>query len=74
MFDEEEFARAQALGLAGAEIVWSAVKLSIPQMDGSPSLPALGQLSADAMENVTQSGTDLKSGDHEESDDVKVEI
>jgi exosome complex component RRP46 len=74
VFDEEEFARAQALGLAGAEIVWSAVKLSIPQMDGSPSLPALGQLSADAMENVTQSGTDLKSSDHEESDDVKVEI
>ncbi|KAH9991904.1 ribosomal protein S5 domain 2-type protein [Russula vinacea] len=60
VFDEEEFARAQALGLAGAEIVWSAVKLS--------------QLSADAMENVTQSGTDLKSSDHEESDDVKVEI
>ena len=74
VFDEEEFARAQALGLAGAEIVWSAVKLSVPQMDGSPSLPALGQLSADAMENVTQSGTDLKSSDHEESDDVKVEI
>jgi exosome complex component RRP46 len=74
VFDEEEFARAQALGLAGAEIVWNAVKLSVPQMDSSPSLPVLGQLSADVMENVAQSDTDLKGSDQEESDDVKVEI
>jgi exosome complex component RRP46 len=69
-FDEEEFARARALGLAGAEIVWRTVKLSVPQMDGSPSLPPLGQLSAD----VTQSDIYLKTSDQEESDDAKVEI
>jgi exosome complex component RRP46 len=74
VFDEEEFARAQALGLAGAEIVWRAVKLSVPQMDGSPSLPPLGQLPADVKENVTQSDVDMKTSDQEEFDDTKVEI
>lgn len=74
VFDEGEFARAQALGLAGAEIVWRAFKRSVPRMDGSPSLPPLGQLSADVRENVAQSDINLKTGDQEESDDVNVEI
>ncbi|KAI9511052.1 ribosomal protein S5 domain 2-type protein, partial [Russula earlei] len=32
IFDEGEFARAQAVGLAGAEMVWRATKLSVLQM------------------------------------------
>ncbi len=74
LFDEEEFARAQALGLVGAEFVWKAIKLSVPQMDGSPTLPPPGPLSAEVMENVTQSDVDIKTSDQEESDNAKVEI
>ena len=74
LFDEGEFARARALSLAGAEIVWNAVKLSVPEMGGSPSLPTLGPLSAEAMEDVAQSDVDIKTSDHEDSDDAKVEI
>jgi exosome complex component RRP46 len=74
LFDEGEFARARALGLAGAEIVWKAVKLSVPQMDGSSSLPRPGPLSAEVMEDVAQSDIDIKTSDHEDSDDAKVEI
>jgi len=44
VFDEEELTRARALGLAGAETVWRAIKQSVPQMDGLPSLPPAGQL------------------------------
>jgi len=74
LFDEGEFARAQALSLAGAESVWRAVKLSVPQMDGSPPLPPPGPLSADVMENVAQSDVNIKTSDQEDSDDAKVEI
>lgn len=74
VLDEGEFARAQALGLAGAETVWRAFKLSVPRMDGSPSLPPPGQLSADVTMNIAQSDIDLKTSDQEESDDGKVEI
>ena len=74
LFDEGEFARARALGLAGAEIVWKAVKLSVPQMDGLPSLPLPGPLSAEIMEDVAQSDVDIKTSDHEDSDDAKIEI
>ena len=73
LFDEGEFARAQALGLAGAEMVWKAVKLSVSQMDGSLSLPRPGPLS-EVMEDVAQSDIDIKTSDHEDSDDAKVEI
>lgn len=73
LFDEGEFARAQALGLAGAEVVWKAVKLSVSQMDGSLSLPRPGPLS-EVMEDVAQSDIDIKTSDHEDSDDAKVEI
>ncbi|KAF8492205.1 ribosomal protein S5 domain 2-type protein [Russula emetica] len=74
LFDEGEFARARALGLAGAEIVWKAVKLSVPQMDGSLSLPPPGPLSAEVTKDVVQSDVDIKTSDHEDSDDAKVEI
>lgn len=70
LFDEGEFARARALGLVGAEIVWKAVKLSVPQMDGSLPLPLPGSLS----EDVAQSDVDIKSSDHDDSDDAKIEI
>jgi exosome complex component RRP46 len=70
---EGEFARARALGLAGAEIVWKAVKLSVPQMGGSPSQRRPGPLS-EVMEDVVQSDVDMKASDHEDSDDAKVEI
>jgi exosome complex component RRP46 len=72
LFDEEEFARARTLGLAGAEIVLKAVKLSVPQMDSSPSLPLPGP--TDVMEDVAQSDVDIKTSDHEDSDDARVEI
>jgi exosome complex component RRP46 len=74
LFEEGEFARARALGLAGAEIVWKAVKLSVSQMDGLPSLPRPGPLLAEVMEDVAQSDVDIKTSDHEDSDDAKVEI
>lgn len=74
LFDEGEFARARALGLAGAETVWKAVKLSVPQMDDSPSLPRPGPLSAEIMEDMAQSDVDIKTSGHEGSDDAKVEI
>ena len=74
VLDEGEFARAQALGLAGAETVWRAFKLSVPRMDGATSLLPPGQLSADVTMNIAQSDIDLKTSDQEESDDVKVEI
>jgi exosome complex component RRP46 len=67
VFDEGEFARAQALGLAGAEIVWRAIKESVPQMDASSALPP------EALENITQSDDDFKMSD-QESDDVEVEV
>lgn len=70
--DEGEFARARALGLAGAEIVWKTVKLSVPQMDGSPSLPPPGPLSAEVMEDVAQSDVEIKTSDHEDSDDANI--
>ncbi|KAH9959966.1 ribosomal protein S5 domain 2-type protein [Russula dissimulans] len=68
VFDEGEFTRAQAVGLAGAEIVWRAIKLSVPQMDSS-YLPPPGQ----PVENASQSDNDSKIGD-QESDEDKVEI
>jgi exosome complex component RRP46 len=74
LFDEGEFARARALGLAGAEIVWKSVKLSVPQMDGSPSVPRPGPLSTEVTEDVAQSDVDVKASGHEDSDDAKVEI
>jgi len=73
VFDEEEFARAQAYGLAGAEVVWKVIKESIPQMDAMSALPPLGQSSIEAMENMAQSDDDIKMSD-QESDDAKVEI
>jgi exosome complex component RRP46 len=74
LFDEGEFARARALGLAGAEIVWKAIKLSVPQMDGSHALPLPGPLSTEVMGDVAQSDVDIKTSDHDDSDDAKVEI
>ena len=74
LFDEGEFARARALGLAGAEIVLKAVKLTIPQMDGSPSLPLPGPLSTEVIGDVAQSDVDIKTSDREDSDDAKVDI
>lgn len=73
MFDEEEFARAQAFGLAGAEVVWKAIKESIPQMDAMSALPPLSQSSAEAMENIAQSDDDIKMSD-QGFDDANVEI
>lgn len=70
MFDEEEFTRAQAFGLAGAEVVWKAIKESIPQMDAMSALPPLSQSS---LENLAQSDDDIRMGD-QDSDDAKVEI
>lgn len=72
LFDEGEFARARSLGLAGAEIVWKAIQQSVPQMDGSLPLP--GPLSTEVVENVAQSDVDIKTSDHEDFDDAKVEI
>jgi len=66
VFDEGEFTRAQAVGLAGAEFVWRAIKLSVPQMDSS-SLPPPGQPVA------SQSDNDSKIGG-QESDEDQVEI
>jgi len=63
IFDEDDLTRARALGLAGAEAVWRAIKQSVPQMDGLPPLP---QLSAEVDD-------DIKVSD-EESDDAKIEI
>jgi exosome complex component RRP46 len=63
IFDEDDLTRARALGLAGAEAVWRAIKQSVPQMDGLPPLP---QLSAEV-------DNDIKGSD-EESDDAKIEI
>jgi len=73
VFEEEEFARARAFGLAGAQVVWKAIKESIPQMGAMSALPPLGQSSAEAMENIAQSNDDIKMSD-QESDDAKVEI
>ena len=70
VFEEEEFARAQAFGLAGAQVVWKAVKESVPQMDAISALPLLGR---EAMENIAQSDDDIKMSD-QGSDDAKVEI
>ncbi|KAH9047985.1 hypothetical protein EDB83DRAFT_2507375 [Lactarius deliciosus] len=73
-FDEGELSRARALGLVGAETVWRAIKRSIPQMDGLPSLPAVvGHLSAAVLEGAAQSEDDIKVSDRE-SDDAKIEI
>ncbi|KAH9161928.1 ribosomal protein S5 domain 2-type protein [Lactarius sanguifluus] len=72
-FDEGELSRARALGLVGAETVWRAIKRSIPQMDGLPSLPAVGHLSAEVLEGTAQSEDDIKVSDRE-SDDAKIEI
>jgi hypothetical protein len=49
VFDEEEFARAQAFGLRGAEVVWESYQgeYPIPQMDAMFALPPLGQSSAE---------------------------
>ena len=74
LFDQREFARARALGLAGAEIVLKAVKLSIPQMDGSPCLPLPGPLSTEVMGDVAKSDVDIKTSDLEDSDDANVAI
>jgi len=73
VFNEEELSRARALGLAGAETVWRAIKQSVPQMDGLPSLPPLGQLSAEVVEGTAQSEGDIKVSERE-SDDAKIEI
>ena len=73
VFDEGEFARARAFGLTGAEVVWKAIKESIPQMDVVSALAPLGQSSAEAMENIAQSDDDIKMSD-QASDDAKVEI
>lgn len=73
VFDEEEFARAQAFGLTGAEVVWKAIKESIPQMDVTSALPPLSQSSAEAMENIAQSDDDIKMSD-QGFDDANVEI
>lgn len=73
VFDEEEFTRAQAVGVAGAEAVWRAIKLSVPQMDGSPFLLPPGRPSAEAFKNVAPSDDGLMIGD-QQSDDAKVEI
>jgi exosome complex component RRP46 len=74
VFDEGEPARAQAVGLAGAKLVWRAIKESVPQMDVSSALPPLGRSSAEALENMAQSDDeDVKMSD-QESDDAKVEI
>jgi|SRR5712671_2459950 len=63
VFEEGEFTRAQAVGLAGAEIVWRAIKLSVPQMDKSALLPP-----GLPVKNVPQ------NDDDQESDEDKVEI
>jgi hypothetical protein len=70
VFDEGELTRARALGLAGAETVWRAIKQSVPQMDGLASLPPAGQLSAEMLESSAQSDDDIER----ESDDAKIEI
>jgi len=71
VFDEGEFARAQAVGLSGAEAVWRAIRLSVPQMDGSSSLPPLGQPSAEAPQHLAQSDDDASD---QESDEAEIEI
>jgi exosome complex component RRP46 len=73
VFDEGELARAHALGFAGAETVWRAIKQSVPQMGGLLPLPPPGQSTAKELENVAQGDDDIKVSD-EESDDAKVEI
>ncbi|KAH9963722.1 ribosomal protein S5 domain 2-type protein [Lactifluus volemus] len=73
VFDEGELARAHALGFAGAETVWKAIKQSVPEMGGLHSLPPLGQPTEEELEDVAQSGDDFKVNE-EESDDAKVEI
>jgi exosome complex component RRP46 len=75
VFDEGEFARAQAVGLAGAEMAWRAIKKSVPQMDVSSALPPLDQPSTEALKNMAQSDDDddMQMSD-QESDDAKVEI
>ena len=70
VFDEGELIRARALGLAGAEIVWRAIKQSVPQMDGSSFLPPVGQLSAEVLQGQAQSDDDIER----ESDDAKIAI
>jgi exosome complex component RRP46 len=71
VFDEGEFARAQAVGLSGAENVWRAIKESVPQMDVSSALPPLFQPPAEALENVAQSDDDedIKMIDQESDDE-----
>lgn len=68
VFGQGELARAQALGLAGAETVWRTIKQSVPQMDGLPFLLPLGQ-----PESVAEDDDDIKVSD-QESDDAKMEI
>ena len=70
VFDEGELTRARALGLAGAETVWRAIKQSVPQMDGSSFLPPVGQLSAEVLHGQAQSDDDIER----ESDDAKIAI
>ena len=70
VFDEGELTRARVLGLAGAETVWKAIKQSVPQMDGLPSLPPAGQLSAEVLESTAQGDDDIEP----ELDDAKIEI
>jgi len=72
-FDEEDLARARALGLAGAETVWRAIKQSVPQMDGLLPMPLAGPPSAEMLAGAGQGDDDIKLSDRE-SDDAKIEI
>ena len=73
VLDEGELVRARTFGLAGAEAVWRAIKQSVPQMDGLPSLPTAPQLSAEMLKGSARSDDGMDVSDRE-SDDAKIEI
>jgi len=73
VFGQGELTRAQALGFAGAEAVWRAIKQSVPQMDGLPSLLPPGQPATEEPDRVAEDDDYIKVSE-QESDDAFVEI
>ncbi|KAI0297799.1 ribosomal protein S5 domain 2-type protein [Multifurca ochricompacta] len=68
--DDGELARAQALGLAGAETIWRAIKQSVPQMDNLPPPPLPSRSTAGELGIITQSD----EVSDQDMNDAKIEI